>query len=155
MLGGSIQPQNVRMKDIEPRAPRTDEEDPRQSWAKVLQRLASAEAPAVHGMQLSQFRDDLTSYRWINEVGYNQHNHFYQRHPEERLYKGALPLFSGHGAAKDAPATHKFFMESFQQHPELLQMYTRGGPKPRQKISTQAKAHLAQPHLQVPHSRIK
>ena len=109
----------------------------------------------MHQFQLSQIRDDLTYYEWKNEVGYEQHSHWYQKHAEEDLYKGAIPLFSGKGAAGDHPATHKFFMESFREHPEILQMYTRGAAKHKQKISTQWKGHVTQPHLMIPHSRIK
>ena len=155
MLGGSIQPKRVKVKDIEPRAPETDEADPKKTWATILQRLAADEAAPMHGVQLSQIQDDLTNYQWRNDIGYTQHNHWYQRHPEEELYKGALPLFSGKGAAGDHPATHKFFMESFREHPEMLQMYIRGAAKPKQKLSNQWKGHLAHPHLMIPHSRIK
>ena len=155
MLGGSIQPKKFKVKDVEPRAPRTGEEDPKMSWSKIMQRLAADEPGPMHNMQLSQFRDDLTNYSWINDIGYHQHNHWYQRHPEEELYKGAMPLFSGKGAAHDHPDTHKFFMESFSQHPELMQMYARGSAKPKQKLTSGWKTHHKQPHLQISHSHIR
>ena len=71
MLGGSIQPKKFKVKDVEPRAPRTGEEDPKMSWSKIMQRLAADEPSPMHNMQLSQFRDDLTSYQWINDIGYH------------------------------------------------------------------------------------
>ena len=155
MLGGSIQPNKVRMADIEPRDPQGDSEDPRVTWNKVLQRLAADEAGPSHGVQLSQLRDDLTNYEYRNDLAYYQHKHWFEKHPEETLYKGALPLFSGKGAAHDDPATHKFFVESFREHPELLQMYTQGKKKEKQQISTQWRNHHTQPHLMLSHSRIK
>ena len=154
LVGKNVKPNKVKFADIEPRAPEVDEADPAKNWDRVLRRLAADEHAARHGMQLSQLRDDLTNYEWRNEVGYHQHNHWYQQHPEEQLYKGAMPLFSGKGAAGDDPATHKFFMESFQDHPEILQMYTRGAAKPRQSMTTAWRAHHKAPHLMVPHSKI-
>ena len=155
MLGGSINPQKVRVADIEPRAPRTGEEDPQMQWGKILRRLAADESIPQHGLQLSQFRDDLTNYSWINDIGYHQHRHWYQRHDEETLYKGAMPLFSGKGAASDHPDTHRFFVESFQNHPELLQMYTRGAAPHKQKIKQSWKQFHTQPHVQVAHTHIR
>ena len=155
MLGGSIQPNTIRIKDVEPQGPRTDEEDPRSSWAKILQRLAADEPGPNHFVQLSQMRDDLTNYQWRNDVAHYQHANWYQRHAEEDLYKGAMPMFSGHGAARDSEAAHRFFMESFQNHPELLQMYTRGSKKPKQQLDPQWRSHHTQPHLQIAHSRIR
>ena len=140
---------------MEDRAPRTGEEDPKQTWAKVMQRLAADETATQHGMQLSQMRDDLTNYQWRNDVAYYQHAQWYERHSEELLYQGAAPLFSGKGAAGDHPATHKFFMESFHDQPELLQAYTRGTTKKSPPIDPRWNTYKAQPHLLQAHTLIK
>lgn len=155
MLGGSIQPNKLKIKDIEPRAPELDEENPKTNWMQVLQRLAASESAPSHGMKMSQMRDDLSNYQWLNDIAYFQHDVWFQKHPEDVLYKGALPLFSGKGAAGDNPETHKFFMDSFSEHPELIQAYTRGTVKHKPDISNKWKSFVTQPHLFIPHSQIK
>lgn len=121
----------------------------------MLKRLAAEETAPLHGSQLSQLRDDLSNYQWINDIAYYQHAHWYQQHPEKALYQGALPLFSGRGAAGDDPSTHKFFMDSFREHPELVQAYTRGTTKHKPDVNNHWKSHVAQPHLFISHSLIK
>ena len=155
-MGGSIQPNNVKLSDIEPALPtQVDEVDPKQNWMQVLQRVAAAEGPSVHGQQMSQFRDDLSNYQWRNDIAYYQHANWYDRHSEEGLYKGALPLFSGKGAAHDHPDTHRFFMESFQQHPEILQAYTRGTTKHQPDTPNRWKSFAHQPHLFEAHTQMR
>ena len=88
-MGGSIQPNAVKLSDIEPALPaRADEEDPKQNWMQVLQRIAAAEGPS-HPLQLTQLRDDLSNYQWTNDIAYYQHANWFDRHSEEGLYKGA------------------------------------------------------------------
>jgi hypothetical protein len=153
-LGGSIQPNNVKIREIKPKIQQNDEEDVKHNWMAILKRLASAERPP-HAFQMTQFRDDLSNYKWRNEIPYYQHNNWYEKHSEDGLYKGALPLFSGNGAAGDHPDTHRFFMESFQEHPELLQAYTRGTTKHKPDTPNHVKAFAAAPHLFIPHTQIK
>jgi hypothetical protein len=46
-------------------------------------------------------------------------------------------------------------MESFREHPEILQAYTRGTTQKQEKIDSHWKSYTTQPHLMVPHSRIR
>lgn len=146
----------MRFADIEDRAP--VKPDSSRDWNQVLQRLAAGEQSQPQMFQLSQMRDDLTNYQWMNEVAFYQHKDWFERHPEENLYKGAIGMFSGKGAKFDHPATHKFFMESLHDYPELIKAYTRGTlmlPADEHTADTRWDTYKTQPHLLIPHTRIK
>ena len=128
-MGGAINEKNVLVKSTESK-PLVVNKSVEKGVQEVLQRVSQDDT--VSTMQLQQLRDGLYDMRNPHMTPYYIHRPWFESHDERKLYRGVLPLFSGHGAHKDHHKLHKFMIDSFTDYPEILQLYTRSGS--RQKV---------------------
>ena len=136
-LGGSIDPQKVVKKAIDPGVTiKTQPEfvtsdsnkiknDSIKSFHEALQRAAQAEK-AMQVPQLRTMKDDLNDMRSRNLLPMYAYSHWYERHPESHIAKQAQKLVTGHGAHKDHHKLHKLMVDTFRHHPEILAKYNQG-----------------------------
>ena len=115
LLGGAIDPKRVRFKDIESRAPETDNMD------KIMREQAFLSGPP----RMQEFMHGVTDYRPLNNIGYWQYDHEWKKHSEQALHKSAMKLLSGDGAKGDHPRIQKLVHETLGHMPELLHLYSR------------------------------
>ena len=103
-------------------------QEPRRSKSKhafdpvdvLLQQRAISRGPLpvqgmVHGLP------DMISR---NNIAFFQYIHFFQKHPEEELYRNVLPMLTGKSST-DHPRVQRLVHESIGHIPELFSLYNR------------------------------
>lgn len=110
MLGGAIETSKIKFKDIESRKPDT--------LAIVLQKRAMTQGQPAGKEVLHGVPDMIPR----NDIGFNQYLHFYQKYPEEELYRNVMPQLTGKSST-DHPRIQRLVHESIGHIPELLHMY--------------------------------
>ena len=115
LLGGAIDPKRVRFKDIESRAPETDNMD------KIMREQAFLSGPP----RMQEFMHGVTDYRPQNNIGFWQFDNEWKKNSEQALHQSAMTLLSGQGAKSDHPRIQKLVHETLGHMPELLHLYSR------------------------------
>ena len=116
-MGGAIETNKVRFKDIETRRPDTNID-------RVMQRVAlgGPSAPAV--VPMPAMVHGLPDMIPRNNIAFNQYIHFFGKHNEEELFHNVMSLLTGKGST-DHPRVQALMQHSLGGHPDLLSLYNR------------------------------